>query len=148
MLAWTAPRTVRWARRNLITGARRVEGLGRFSQFSGRVLGHAVVDVVFRLRFRKTVLRHISDTVVGAGADDGVADVTEHRLAEPESEDHVDDGMSEYAAGELTEPAEPFHPTRSGDEVPPRPSHRARCRPRQHQNTRCGTRITYMDVIT
>ncbi len=68
MLASTAPPPVRWARRSVRAGARRAEGLGRFSQFSGRVLGHAVIDVVLRLRFRKTVLRHISDTVVGAGA--------------------------------------------------------------------------------
>lgn len=47
---------------------RRTEGLGRFAVFSLRVLWHALVDVVARLRYRATVLQSISDIVTGAGA--------------------------------------------------------------------------------
>ena len=47
---------------------RRTEGLGRFAVFSLKVLWHALVDVVVRLRYRATVLNNISDIVTGAGA--------------------------------------------------------------------------------
>ena len=44
--------------------------LGTFFVFSFTVMWHAVIDVAnpFRLRFRKTVLQHVSDIVIGAGA--------------------------------------------------------------------------------
>jgi phospholipid/cholesterol/gamma-HCH transport system permease protein len=42
--------------------------VGRFFVFSTKVVYHAVVDVVLRLRFRKTVVVHMSDIVAGAGA--------------------------------------------------------------------------------
>ncbi|MDP1819806.1 MAG: ABC transporter permease [Acidimicrobiales bacterium] len=58
----------RWAARQTASAQRRAEGLGRFGLFSSRVLVRAVSDVILRLRFRQTVLRHISDTVTGAGA--------------------------------------------------------------------------------
>jgi phospholipid/cholesterol/gamma-HCH transport system permease protein len=47
---------------------RRAIGLGSFSLFAGRVLLRAITDVVLRLRYRTTVLRHVSDVVAGAGA--------------------------------------------------------------------------------
>lgn len=42
--------------------------VGRFFVFSAKVVYHAVVDVVLRLRFRRTVVVHMSDIVAGAGA--------------------------------------------------------------------------------
>ena len=45
-----------------------MQGFGRFALFSFEVLLRAVTDVILRLRFGKTVLRHVSDVVVGAGA--------------------------------------------------------------------------------
>ena len=42
--------------------------VGRFFVFSARVLWHATTDVVLRLRFRKTVVNHMSDIVAGVGA--------------------------------------------------------------------------------
>ena len=62
------PRTVRVATRSVNRLTLRSEGLGRFSMFAGRVLLHAVTDVILRLRFRNTVIRHVSDVVAGAGA--------------------------------------------------------------------------------
>lgn len=62
------PRTVRVATRSVNRLTLRSEGLGRFSVFAGRVLLHAVTDVILRLRFRNTVVRHVSDVVAGAGA--------------------------------------------------------------------------------
>jgi phospholipid/cholesterol/gamma-HCH transport system permease protein len=50
------------------TVERRTEGLGRFAVFSLKVLWHALIDVVARLRYRATVLHNISDIVTGAGA--------------------------------------------------------------------------------
>lgn len=61
-------RSVRVATRTFHRLSARSEGLGRFSMFAGRVLYHAVVDVILRLRFRRTVIRHVSDIVAGAGA--------------------------------------------------------------------------------
>jgi len=61
-------RPVAWVLRRAGTAQRRAEGLGRFALFSTRVLVHSLADVVLRLRYRTTVLRHISDTVAGAGA--------------------------------------------------------------------------------
>jgi phospholipid/cholesterol/gamma-HCH transport system permease protein len=46
----------------------RLAGLGRFALFTSKVLGHAVVDVIGRLRFWRVVVRHTSDIVAGAGA--------------------------------------------------------------------------------
>jgi phospholipid/cholesterol/gamma-HCH transport system permease protein len=43
-------------------------GFGSFLLFSGKVLYHCVADVILRLRFRKTVVVHVSDIVAGAGA--------------------------------------------------------------------------------
>ena len=43
-------------------------GFGTFIVFVGRVLYHTVADVLLRLRYRKEVVRQISDIVVGAGA--------------------------------------------------------------------------------
>jgi phospholipid/cholesterol/gamma-HCH transport system permease protein len=66
----TAARATAWsmASRSVTSVSRRAEGLGKFAIFSSRVLTHAVTDVILRLRFRRTVLRHVSDTVAGAGA--------------------------------------------------------------------------------
>ncbi|MBA2282089.1 MAG: ABC transporter permease [Actinomycetota bacterium] len=55
------------------TGAFRSVGvalgeMGSFLLFAERVLVHTVWDVVIRQRFRKEVIRQISDIVVGAGA--------------------------------------------------------------------------------
>jgi phospholipid/cholesterol/gamma-HCH transport system permease protein len=65
-------RSLRQPMAGLALGARaverRTEGLGRFAVFSLRVLWHALVDVVARLRYRATVLQNISDIVTGAGA--------------------------------------------------------------------------------
>jgi phospholipid/cholesterol/gamma-HCH transport system permease protein len=47
---------------------RTLGSLGDWFIFSVRALWHALVDVVLRLKFRKEVLRHTSDIVVGAGA--------------------------------------------------------------------------------
>src|SRR3546814_8996219 len=46
----------------------RLAGLGRFALFTAKVLGHAAVDVIGRLRFWRVVVRHTSDIVAGAGA--------------------------------------------------------------------------------
>ncbi|HEY1119852.1 MAG TPA: ABC transporter permease [Acidimicrobiales bacterium] len=46
----------------------RLAGLGRFAMFAGKVLTHAAVDVIGRLRFWRVVVRHTSDIVAGAGA--------------------------------------------------------------------------------
>lgn len=58
--------------RTIVRSARRLsarsEGLGRFVLFAGVVLLRAVTDVILRLRFRRTVVRHVSDVVAGAGA--------------------------------------------------------------------------------
>jgi phospholipid/cholesterol/gamma-HCH transport system permease protein len=43
-------------------------GFGPFLLFSGKVLYRCVADVILRLRFRKTVVVHVSDIVAGAGA--------------------------------------------------------------------------------
>jgi phospholipid/cholesterol/gamma-HCH transport system permease protein len=48
--------------------SRTLGALGDWFIFSLKALWHALVDVVFRLKFRKEVLRHTSDIVVGAGA--------------------------------------------------------------------------------
>jgi phospholipid/cholesterol/gamma-HCH transport system permease protein len=42
--------------------------LGSFLYFSYKVLYHAAYDVVLKRKFPKTVLQHISDIVIGAGA--------------------------------------------------------------------------------
>ena len=68
LIALTSRRPVAWAARKPRSAQRRAEALGHFTLFSVRVLLHAVFDVVLRLRFRATVLRHISDVVAGAGA--------------------------------------------------------------------------------
>jgi phospholipid/cholesterol/gamma-HCH transport system permease protein len=47
---------------------RSLASLGEWFMFSLQALYHAVADVILRLRFRKEVLRHTSDIVVGAGA--------------------------------------------------------------------------------
>ena len=58
--------------RVVVRRAERVVGqlgqLGTFLFFSYRVLYHALYDVVGKLRFRKAVLQHVSDIVVGVGA--------------------------------------------------------------------------------
>jgi phospholipid/cholesterol/gamma-HCH transport system permease protein len=53
------------------TGGAVVEGLGQFGamlEFSGRVIYHAVVDVVFKLKYRNVVFAQVSDIIVGRGA--------------------------------------------------------------------------------
>ena len=62
------PRRLRRVARTGDVASRRLQGFGRFALFSFEVLLHAVTDVILRLRFGKTVLRHVSDVVVGAGA--------------------------------------------------------------------------------
>jgi phospholipid/cholesterol/gamma-HCH transport system permease protein len=46
----------------------RIGEVGTFVIFAQRVLSHTIFDVVFRLRYRKEVVRQISDVVVGPGA--------------------------------------------------------------------------------
>ncbi len=46
----------------------RIGEVGSFLVFTERVLVHTVFDVILRLRYRKEVLRQISDVVVGPGA--------------------------------------------------------------------------------
>jgi phospholipid/cholesterol/gamma-HCH transport system permease protein len=67
-MAAVLPRTARVATRSFNRLSARSEGLGRFSMFAGRVLYRSVSDVILRLRFRRTVVRHVSDVVAGAGA--------------------------------------------------------------------------------
>ncbi len=59
-------------RRALLRAGRRLEqraaGFGAIAVFAAQVMWRALVDVLLRLRFRTTVLRHVSDVVVGAGA--------------------------------------------------------------------------------
>ena len=68
MVAAVSRRPARWVVRGTAQTRRRAEGLGLFVLFSAEVLLRSVTDVILRLRFRKTVLRHISDVVAGAGA--------------------------------------------------------------------------------
>jgi phospholipid/cholesterol/gamma-HCH transport system permease protein len=67
-MALALQRTTRVATRSVVRFTSRVEGLGRFSMFAGRVLYRCVSDVILRLRFHRTVVRHVSDVVAGAGA--------------------------------------------------------------------------------
>src|SRR5687767_2491230 len=70
-LATSPTRVGRLARVAAGSGSRfldRFAELGSFGVFSAKVLYHAVVDVVLRLRFRRTVVMHMSDIVAGAGA--------------------------------------------------------------------------------
>ena len=46
----------------------RIGEVGSFLVFTERVLVHTIFDVILRLRYRKEVLRQISDVVVGPGA--------------------------------------------------------------------------------
>src|SRR3546814_13696334 len=59
---------VRTAERAYHYAIGRAAGLGSFFLFSGKAIWHSVVDVGLRLRFRKTVMVHISDIIAGAGA--------------------------------------------------------------------------------
>jgi len=63
-----APPPVRLTVRTFDRMADGVAGLGSFLLFSVKVLYHCVADVVLKLRFRKTVILHVSDIVAGAGA--------------------------------------------------------------------------------
>lgn len=67
-MAVVVPRGARTVARSARRLATRSEGLGRFVLFAGVVLLRAVTDVILRLRFRRTVIRHVSDVVAGAGA--------------------------------------------------------------------------------
>jgi phospholipid/cholesterol/gamma-HCH transport system permease protein len=62
------PKPTRLAQRVARPFWRRAVGLGTFALFAGQVLLRALTDVVLRLRYRTTVLRHVSDVVAGAGA--------------------------------------------------------------------------------
>ena len=62
------PRLLHAARRSVDRFLDRFAELGTFGVFSAKVLYHAVTDVVLRLRFRRTVVMHMSDIVAGAGA--------------------------------------------------------------------------------
>lgn len=69
VLAAPVPRqSLRRLQRLSAAGEQRLVGLGRFSLFTAKVLGHSVVDVIVRRRFWQVVLRHTSDIVAGAGA--------------------------------------------------------------------------------
>ncbi|HEX4903267.1 MAG TPA: ABC transporter permease [Acidimicrobiales bacterium] len=68
MVAAVSRRPARWVSRGTAHTRLRAEGLGRFGLFAAEVMLRSVTDVILRLRFRKTVLRHISDVVAGAGA--------------------------------------------------------------------------------
>lgn len=48
--------------------AERLGGFGAWLYFCGRVIYHAIFDIVLKLKFRKEVLRQISDITVGVGA--------------------------------------------------------------------------------
>lgn len=67
-MAVVVPRGARTVARSARRLTTRSEGLGRFVLFAGVVLLRAVIDVILRLRFRRTVIRHVSDVVAGAGA--------------------------------------------------------------------------------
>lgn len=67
-MAVVVPRGARTVARSARRLTTRSEGLGRFVLFAGVVLLRAVTDVILRLRFRRTVIRHVSDVVAGAGA--------------------------------------------------------------------------------
>lgn len=67
-MAVVVPRGARIVARSARRLTTRSEGLGRFVLFAGAVLFRAVTDVILRLRFRRTVVRHVSDVVAGAGA--------------------------------------------------------------------------------
>ncbi len=53
-MALALQRTTRVATRSVVRFTSRVEGLGRFSMFAGRVLYRCVSDVILRLRFHRT----------------------------------------------------------------------------------------------
>jgi len=67
-MAVVVPRGARTLARSARRLTTRSEGLGRFVLFAGAVLSRAATDVILRLRFRRTVVRHVSDVVAGAGA--------------------------------------------------------------------------------
>ncbi len=56
------------ATRSATSLAGAIGGFGSWLHFCARAIYHAVFDIVFRLRFRKEVVRHISDIAIGAGA--------------------------------------------------------------------------------
>lgn len=64
----TAPPPVRLTARAADRAVEGAAGLGSFLLFSAKVVYHCVVDVILRLRYRKTVVVHVSDIVAGAGA--------------------------------------------------------------------------------
>jgi phospholipid/cholesterol/gamma-HCH transport system permease protein len=66
-MAVTTP-FVRAASRTNTRAQRSLGEIGSFLVFSYQVLYHAVFDVILKLKFRKVVVAHISDIVVGAGA--------------------------------------------------------------------------------
>jgi phospholipid/cholesterol/gamma-HCH transport system permease protein len=67
-MAAVVPRGARTLAQSALRLTTRSEGFGRFVLFAGVVLFRAVTDVILRLRFRRTVVRHVSDVVAGAGA--------------------------------------------------------------------------------
>jgi phospholipid/cholesterol/gamma-HCH transport system permease protein len=67
-LAAAQARPLRTLRRVAFSIEARAAGLGAFTVFSARVIWHALADIVLRMRYRTTVLRHTSDVVAGAGA--------------------------------------------------------------------------------
>ena len=67
-MAAVVPRGARTLAQSALRLTSRSEGFGRFVLFAGVVLFRAVTDVILRLRFRRTVVRHVSDVVAGAGA--------------------------------------------------------------------------------
>jgi phospholipid/cholesterol/gamma-HCH transport system permease protein len=68
MAAPTAPLPVRFVAQRIERVTDRMAALGTFLLFTYRVVYHAFYDVIFKLRFRKSVLQHVSDIVVGVGA--------------------------------------------------------------------------------
>ncbi|MGH9273649.1 MAG: ABC transporter permease [Acidimicrobiales bacterium] len=66
-MAVTTP-LVRAASRTNVRAQRSLGEIGSFLVFSYQVLYHAFFDVILKLKFRKVVVAHISDIVVGAGA--------------------------------------------------------------------------------
>jgi phospholipid/cholesterol/gamma-HCH transport system permease protein len=64
----TAPPPVRYVVRTANRVADGAAGLGDFLVFCARVLYHCIFDVILRLKFRRSVIMHISDIVAGAGA--------------------------------------------------------------------------------
>ena len=66
-LTHTSPPPVRVVARGVDRAAEGVAGLGAFLLFSAKVIYHCIADVILRLKFRRTVVMHVSEIAAGAG---------------------------------------------------------------------------------